>query len=246
MRLEVLGSAGSWPEPGSPSSGYLVEHADTSLVLDMGFGTMPRLSHPQAIDAVVVSHRHPDHCADVLALFHLWGYGPDRRSAVPLIAPASAIEALAAFAGARPGGRFFEVFGPDPVTHGSVRRIGSFTLRFVAVDHSVTSLGVHVAAGGRSLFYTGDTGPAGEWWAAVPPCDLVLSEASWQGDGDGDDYAQHLTAKEAGAIAASIGATRLVVTHVKPGLDPVRSVAEAQTTFPGDVVHAAPGLTIEV
>ncbi|HSJ28782.1 MAG TPA: MBL fold metallo-hydrolase [Acidimicrobiia bacterium] len=244
MRLEVLGSAGSWPEYGTPSSGYVVEHSDTRVVLDLGFGTVLRLSSPESVDAVVVSHRHPDHCADVLALFHLWGYGPVERLGVPLIAPVSAIEALSTFLGAAPGGRFFDVFSPEPVTDGSVRTIGSLTLRFVAVDHSVPTFGVHVEAGGRSLFYTGDTGPAGEWWTRVPPCDLVLSEATWQGDGAGGDH--HLTAKEAGTIASSIGAGRLVVTHVTPGLDPVRSVAEAQTTFSGEVVHALPGLTIEV
>lgn len=246
LRLQVLGSTGSWPAPDSPSSGYVVTEADTRVILDIGFGTMPRLSDPLDVDAVVITHRHPDHCADLFALYHLWAYGEERKVGVPLIAPRSTIDSLAAFVEARSGNRFWEVFIADPVSPGDSRHVGSMELRFFRVDHSVSAVAVRVAAGGRSLFYTGDTGLAGEWWAAVPRSDLILCEASWQGDGDAGDYTQHLTATQAGTVAAAIGADRLVVTHLKPGLDPVRSVSEAQQTFPGPVDHAAPGRTFEV
>lgn len=246
LTLHVLGSSGSWPAPDAPSSGYVVSDGETRLIVDLGFGTMPRLAHPTDVDAVVISHRHPDHCADVLALYHLWAYGETRKVGVPLVAPSSTIESLAAFVDARSGNRFWEVFIPDPVTHGEKRTVGSMRLGFFGVDHSVAAVAVRVQSGARSLFYTGDTGPAGEWWKAVDRSDVVLAEASWQGTGDGGDYTQHLTAAEAGGIAAEIGASRLILTHLKPGLDPVRSVSEAQATFPGPVSHADPGLTIEV
>ena len=246
LTLQVLGSNGSWPVADAPSSGYVVADGDTRLIVDLGFGTMPRLEEPSSVDAVVVTHRHPDHCADVFALYHLWAYGETRKLGVPLMAPPSTIESLAGFVDARSGNRFWEVFIPDPVSHGETRSVGSMRLQFFGVDHSVAAVAVRVESGGRSLFYTGDTGPAGEWWKAVGRSDVVLSEATWQGTGEGGDYTQHLTATQAGAIAAEMGATRLVLTHLKPGLDPVRSVSEAQTTFPGPVSHADPGLTIEV
>jgi ribonuclease BN (tRNA processing enzyme) len=246
LSLHVLGSAGSWPASGLPSSGYVVADGSTRVVMDLGFGTMVRLDDPLDVDAVVMSHRHPDHCADVLALFQLWGHGPDRRSGVPLIGPQSTIDALAAFVDAGPGHRFWEVFAPQPVVHGDTRTIGTLSFDFVDVDHSAPTVGMRVESASRSLFYTGDTGLAGEWWTAVDQSDTVLAEASWQGDGDGGDYTQHLTAAQAGAIAASLGAERLILAHLKPGLDPVRSVAEAHKTFPGTVLHADPGLTIEV
>lgn len=246
LTLYVLGSTGSWPAPDAPSSGFVVSDGDTRIIMDFGFGTMPRLEDPTNVDAVVISHRHPDHCADVLALYHLWAYGETRKGGVPLVAPRSTIESLAAFVEARSGNRFWEVFIPDPVSPGEERNVGSMRLGFFGVDHSVAAVAVRIESGSRSLFYTGDTGPAGEWWKAVSRSDVVLSEASWQASGDGGDYTQHLTAIEAGQIAAEIGATRLVLTHLKPGLDPVRSVNEAQTTFPGPVSHADPGRTIEV
>lgn len=246
MTLHVLGSSGSWPAPGLPSSGYVVSDGATRIILDLGFGTMPRLPDPLDVDAVIVSHRHPDHCADVLALYHLWAYGETRKVGVPLIAPQSTLDSLAAFVQARSGNRFWEVFIAAPVSGGSTRHVGTFDLSFYDVDHSVSAVATRVANGERSLFYTGDTGLAGEWWTVVPAVNTVLSEASWQGSGDGGDYTQHLTATQAGRIAGAIGADQLIVTHLKPGLDPVRSVAEAQTTFPGPVSHADPGRIIEV
>ena len=246
LTLHVLGSTGSWPAPDAPTSGYVVADGATRIVVDLGFGTMPRLPAPANVHAVVITHRHPDHCADVLALYHLWAYGDVPMSGVPLIAPRSTIDSLAAFLDAGSGSRLWEVFTPDPVGHGEQRTVGTMSLSFAGVDHSGEALGVRIEAGDRSLFYTGDTGPAGEWWKTVETTDVVLSEATWQGDRDGADLAQHLTAAEAGRIATEIGASRLVLTHLRPGLDPVRSVSEAQTTFPGPVSHADPGLTIEV
>ncbi len=246
LGVHVLGSSGSWPAAGLATSGYVVSDGSTRVVMEFGFGTMVQLADPLDVDAVVVSHRHPDHCADVLGLYHLWAYGDERRRNVPLVAPPSTLDALAGFVGAGLDARFWEVFVADPVGAGDRRSFGSLTFDFVEVDHSVASVGMRVAAGGRSLFYTADTGLRGEWWTQVAAADVVLAEASWQGDGDGGDFSQHLTATQAGGIAAEIGADRLVITHVKPGLDPVRSVHEAQTTFPGPVTHADPGRTIEV
>ena len=71
MRLIVLGCSGSGPGPTSPASGYLVEAGDTRLTLDLGngtFGPLQRHTDPWALDGVVFSHLHPDHCADFSAL----------------------------------------------------------------------------------------------------------------------------------------------------------------------------------
>jgi ribonuclease BN (tRNA processing enzyme) len=68
MRFSVLGGCGAWPEAGQACSGFLVEYDGFQLVLDLGYATMPRLlEHIAAdrVDAVIVSHGHPDHCADL-------------------------------------------------------------------------------------------------------------------------------------------------------------------------------------
>ena len=68
MRLTVLGGCGAWPDAGQACSGYLVEHDGFRLLLDLGYATVPRLLErvpADQVDAVFISHRHPDHCADL-------------------------------------------------------------------------------------------------------------------------------------------------------------------------------------
>src|SRR5215475_8800681 len=68
MRLTVIGGCGAWPDAGQACSGYLVEHDGFRLLLDPGYAVLPRLLElvdADQIDAVFVSHRHPDHCADL-------------------------------------------------------------------------------------------------------------------------------------------------------------------------------------
>ena len=77
MRLTVLGSCGAYPEPGRACSGFAVEEAGYRVVLDLGYGTLPRLLEqwPDGPHAVVITHEHPDHCADLHGLFRMQHYG---------------------------------------------------------------------------------------------------------------------------------------------------------------------------
>ena len=73
--LVVLGGCGAWPEPGRACSGFLLEHEGFRVVLDLGYGTLPRLLaqlgsvSAEGLDAAVVTHDHPDHLVDLHGLF---------------------------------------------------------------------------------------------------------------------------------------------------------------------------------
>jgi ribonuclease BN (tRNA processing enzyme) len=80
MRLTVLGSAASYPGPGQACAGYLVEHDETHVLLDCGHGVVSNLGEvidPLRLDAVFISHDHPDHFADIYALQALLRYAPE-------------------------------------------------------------------------------------------------------------------------------------------------------------------------
>jgi ribonuclease BN (tRNA processing enzyme) len=82
MRLTVLGACGAWPDAGQACSGYLVEHDGFRLLLDLGYATVPRLlqrAGADSIDAVFITHGHPDHCADLNPLLRARALRDDPR-----------------------------------------------------------------------------------------------------------------------------------------------------------------------
>lgn len=243
MRLTVLGSSGSYPAPGRPGSGLLVEQNRTRVWCDAGPGTFAALgAHlaPEDVSAVVLSHRHVDHCVDALAAFHAWAYRPEPRVAVPLVAPVSVIDAFVAFVGAEAGHPFYQVFELRPVSGGDRLTVGDLTVEFFDTDHSVATVASRWSDGNRVLAYSADTGPKGDWPRVAANADLFVCEATYQSDTD-SDYPHHLRGAEAGRIAREVGARRLMLTHVPPHLDPVRSVEEAEETFGREVALAVPG-----
>jgi ribonuclease BN (tRNA processing enzyme) len=246
MRLTVIGCSGSGPGPASPASSYLVEHDGYHLLLDLGsgaFGALQRHLDPSAVDAVVLSHLHPDHCLDVTAMVVQRRYGPaGPQPRIPLLGPAGTHDRL--------------VRAYDPGGHGSLRdvfdlaaaaprELGPFRLRFARVNHPVETYAVRVEAAGRALVYTGDTGASDALIQLATGADVLLSEASFA-DGDPHPPDVHLTGREAGEHAAKAGVGRLLVTHVPPWEPPDRIGAQAAAAFdgPSELVTAGAGYDV--
>src|SRR4051812_33965119 len=92
LRLDVLGAGPAYSDRiGSTGAAYLVRHRETAVLLDLGQGSFPRLAtsiEPSRLDAVLVSHLHPDHFIDLVPLRHYlrWQRHPVGR--VRVIGPA--------------------------------------------------------------------------------------------------------------------------------------------------------------
>lgn len=247
MKLTVLGSNGTYPTPGKPGSGYLVSSATTTLLVDCGPGVFPALLERSVVpDAIVLTHRHADHCLDVLPLFNHLRFDRPQVRGLRLLAPPGVYGSLAEFAGAGPDHAFHDVFAREWVEGGDTAAVGDLTLRFAAAVHPVPAVCVEVTDGSSRIVYSGDTGPGGELVRMAEHADLLLCEATLQGPVPADRYPYHLHAVEAGAVAAAAGVGRLLVTHVAPTLDPSVSVEEAASVFDGPVDHAAPGMEVDL
>jgi len=241
--LTVLGCSGSYPAPGAgAASSYLVRHNATSVWIDAGSGSLAALQREIEIgdiSAVVITHRHPDHCVDLLGLFIAMKYGTG-TSGLPVYAAPEVQVAL----GPLIDNRWGDTFEWHTIGDLDAVRVDDIDLRFARTDHPPPTFAVECAADGRRVVYSSDTGP--QWSPAVfgAGADLVLFEATYRGRSDVPPF--HCTASQAGQIAREAGAKRLMITHVWPTLDAEVSLAEAADAFAGEVLLASPHRTVTV
>ncbi|MDA0638279.1 MBL fold metallo-hydrolase [Nonomuraea sp. MCN248] len=241
-QVVVLGSCGAFPEPGRACSGFLVEWGGFRLVLDLGYATFPRLlaRRPDAdVDAVVITHEHPDHCVDLHALFRMRLYGGSGGARLPLYCPPGVLDRLG---GLEPDVDLRAVFDPHPLP--GAYRVGPFELTGTLLPHHVPNAGVRLTAGDAVLAYTGDTGPTPLLAELGRDADLFIVEATDRA-GEAERPARTLmTSAEAGFWARRAGARRLMLTHFWPGGDRSAAVAAARSAFDGEVLTAEEDLAV--
>jgi ribonuclease BN (tRNA processing enzyme) len=249
MKLTVVGCAGSFPSAESPASCYLVEYEGERLVLDLGNGSFGELQQyvnmdwPGALAAVILSHCHLDHCADLGSLYVQRHYYSAPAERLTVVSPSNArARAVAIYGKEDEAGLDHEfsyvTFSRDPMT------IGPFTIEAVRAVHPVEAYSVRVSAGDRSITYSGDTAISDRLISLASGTDIALFEASFVGA----EFppAVHMSAAEAGRAAREAGASMLVLTHHVQLNDPAVVLAEASGEFSGPIEQAYPGMTISL
>jgi ribonuclease BN (tRNA processing enzyme) len=246
VKLTVVGCAGSAPGPKSAASCYLVEHDGFRLVMDLGngaFGALQGVADPSTIDAVFLSHLHADHCLDV-APFVVWHRysGRATKAHVPLYAPVAAERRLS-LAYSDDGDGITDVFDFVPVGPGSFT-LGPFEVTLVRTAHPIECYAIRLTVDGRSLVYTGDTGPCEPVIDLARGADVLLAEAAHP-PGPGLPDGLHLTGREAGEHAAAAGVGRLLLTHIPAWVDEIGQLFAASAVFSEtELVHA--GATYDI
>jgi ribonuclease BN (tRNA processing enzyme) len=248
VRLTVVGCSGTLPGPQSPCSGYLVESAGFRLLVDAGngaIGAMQRHADMLAIDAVVISHLHADHCLDLVPYSYARRHHP--RAPVPRLpvyGPRGLQERLCAAFEQRPADGLDDVYEFRTVQEGR-RTVGPFAIDLARMNHPVETYGMRIMADGATLAYSADTGHSDALVALARNCDLFLCEASYL-DGPRNPPGLHLSARAAAEHALRAGVRRLVLTHLVPWNDPRRTAAEAAAAYGRPVELAASGATFEL
>jgi ribonuclease BN (tRNA processing enzyme) len=241
--LTVLGSCGAWPEPGRACSGFLVSHNGFRVVLDLGYGTVApllKLCQDGGVDAVIITHEHPDHCVDASALARVRHYTAAEEPKLPLYCPPGVLKMLETLEPRPHPSTVFEVH-----ELGEPASVGPFRLETWLLPHHVPNFGVRLTAPGLTIAYTGDSGPAPELAELGRDADLFIMDATLQGPSPETTPRYVMTAGEAATWAARAGAKRLLLTHFWPGSDRAVSVRQARALFPGEVIAAEEGLAVE-
>lgn len=252
MRVHVIGCNGSFAGTHSAASSYLVEHEDASgrtwrVLLDLGsgaFGPLQRVIDPALLDAVVISHLHPDHFLDLTGLEVFWAYN-ERQDLpqLPLYGPGDLpdrIRAIMARAGDVPDGVDTVPFDYRAISDGLSFAIGPLTVQVREVLHPVTSYGFRISAGDEVLVYSGDSDECPALDDLARGADLFLCEAGYIEGRDDRFCGVHLTGCRAGRTAQRAGVRRLALTHIPCWTDPAIPEREArgECTMPLQVVRA--------
>ena len=252
MRLTVVGCSGSTPGPESAASCYLVEADGFRVLLDLGSGAVGPLQSVVAlheIDAIVLSHLHPDHCLDMTALAVVLRYGPTPPARpVTVLAEPGALDRLASayYPGSEPtvfDGLFDFVVAAD--------RLGPFAVRTTPVRHPVPAVAVRLeyvnatGQGGPTLVYSGDTGASPELVELARGAGTFLCEASWGGS-PAPVPDLHLSGADAGEHARAAGVGRLLITHVPPWESVAAAVQAAGSAFDGPVEGVRAGAVYDL
>ena len=251
MKLCVLGSGTAIPHPDRGASGYACVEGDTALLLECGPGSTRRWPRHQlsftSVRGILVTHHHVDHCADLAAVLFgrnvpeppvdtpLWLGGPAGHGAL-----LSGLEALyGPMVSARAPTR--EVV---ELRDGDTFEVGPFSGRVREVRHAEGALGVRVTAGGRTLAFSGDTGPCDALVELCRGADLAMLECSYPAS---RPSRSHLCTTSAAEMAIAAGVGRLLLTHFYPATDAVDVAREVRDGgYGGELLLARDGDEIRV
>lgn len=226
MKVTVLGYYGGYPANGIGTSSYLIESNGFHLLMDCGSGallSLEKVLDPLQLDAVILSHYHHDHVADVGVLQYYWQLHNER-----------------------PNQQTLPIYGPtaDPLMFGSltwphasegkgyapadVLNIGPLTISFLPMKHPVPAFGMRIVENstGETLAFTADTAYIPELVPFVKHADLLMTDTNFFDDKTGTKW--HMTAGESGKLAADAQVHQLMLTHLPQEGDLTTLKQEAQ------------------
>lgn len=232
-----LGEQGVYAQNDHALSGHLVENGETTIVLDMGNGSLNKLLSVRKltdVKAVVLSHLHFDHICDVFIMDYALSRAGHR---VDLYMPRTPSDVNAMV-------RKTASFNIREYDENDVLSIGRMTLRFTPMTHPVETYAVRCDCGDRSLFYTGDTNYNERIAQAAAGADLMIADAALL-HAELSPRAPHLSARQAASVARTAGVKKLVLSHKIPTTPDSRYLAESIPIFP-ETETASEGKIIEL
>jgi len=260
LTLTILGASPAAPNPGGACSGYLLRAGETAVLMDCGAGTAGRIAQhvaPNRLQAVAISHLHPDHYFDLVQLYYILKFGEPRPADVsprlPLFLPPGGKDFMRKFGkliSDKPA-MLEDMYDVRDYVADCEMDVGGLPFSFHRVQHYIMSHAMRVrSSSGALLTFSSDVAPGPHLIEAAHDADLFLCESAMlEAAQDEANPARrgHMGAAEAGAAAQQAGAKRLLITHYRAGPKyDAHHLAAASATFGGPVELAHEGQTYVV
>lgn len=255
MKLTVLGCWAPYPSAGGACSGYLVQSGDKNILVECGNGVIGNLLKYidfRQLDAVLISHLHPDHYLDLYCLRHAVEGARRLAPGLPPLTVYMPEEPSEPFAKLNSFNEAFTVVAIEKLSVSvqegiEIRQatIGENTIRFVKTDHPLPTYSITIDGEGK-LFYSADT----KWTSSLPViakgADVALCESSIIEEDREYASVGHLTCYQAGELGRLAGVGKLIATHFWPEYDLETIKSEVESGFHGPVILAREGLQVTV
>lgn len=240
MKLTVIGCWGAYPAAGGATSGYLFEKNGFRLLVDCGSGVLSRLQQfikVEELDAVILSHYHHDHVADIGPLqyaFLVQNTINETRKVLPIYGHEGDTDMFAKLSH-----QFTKGYAYTPE---SSLQIGPFTIDFQKTNHPVVCYGMRISDGEHTVVYTADTSYFPEWRLFADQADLLITDTNFYKGMDGSEPG-HMTSEEAARIANEANVDRLWLSHLPHFGQLSKLKQEAEDVFEGTIELAEEGLS---
>ncbi len=253
MEIILLGTGTATPTLARNASGLVVRCKGHLILVDIGPGTLRRLCEAHVdskdIDAIFITHLHPDHVADLVPFLFAsnYAYGPLRKEPFLLVGLEGLEQFYEALVGiydgwiVPTGGRLLV----KPLNHSKTEflDIPGVVVRSAPSAHSAQGLAYRIEADGVSVTISGDTDVCPEIVDLARGTDVFICECSMP---EGRKIPGHLVPTEAASMARVAAVKKLVLTHFYPPCDEVDVVAQARPAFSGEIVKAEDLMVIRV
>lgn len=247
MRLTVIGCGDAFGSGGRLQTSFHVAHGSDAFLVDCGASVLigcARLGiDPNGVSAILITHLHGDHFAG-LVWWMLHAQHVAKRTALLTVAGPPGLEeryiraAEALFPGSTKQPPRFETRWVE-MHAGKDCRLGELRVTPFEVSHpsGAPSHALRIAAGGKTLAYSGDT----EWVETLVDCargsDLYISECY--------NYERsspyHMSWTKLSSNLPRLGARRIMLTHMNAEMLAHVGAAEA-----AGLLVAEDGLVLEV